>query len=706
MNISKHNSVIILAAPLVLLSLIICIITSTKTHASDTMECKAISLVFARGSGQTIDKNEARTFFNRLTSRLSGVGISQYELGSSDKTYGAQYDAIGVDPLNIMLGAWVSAGNGYAYGDSVRDGVTELTNYLSSQSAECPDTQYVLGGYSQGAQVVGQSLPQLSSQIRSKIVFAALFGDPKLHLPEGEGILPPACRGEQISPWRRGVDNCMTHSGILTARTPYLPDDMKNKTGLWCNKIDIICGSNLLWSDHDKYAAENGPIDHAALEIAQRIQKIMIAKNTTTTISVRPKAEHIVIPPDVMILSEAATTITDNEYYNVMIPLSTAIVDSTVANGGRVATNYFDGDSIELTQGEVNVHAQPGEQVDNIMYYINHMRRALPNRNMTESLYKWLYDTELMTNWRHDAYKVIIALTKTPYEVSEIQRLASLAPEFPGSPFKIYMVNINDVSPMALPITPDGPESPIAITDIPSANIRYPQSVAKLSATNYQAPPGTTLTFDASQSFAYDSTVNDYLWDFDGDGFMDERTSDPVVSHTYNWPFDGEMAVQVNPYEGWCDTATAHIFIDESVATVAMVDTLVQKPNVTVTGPNTAQLAWRDSLQPIQSWSIQLNGAPLGTVRPPQHSIEVRDVDTRRQNDFTIIGTIAPSRSNAIVQQPSASIPTSNNQPSSQPTNHPSNQPPTPQQNPTLPIQFISLTITALFLLNYRRFRF
>ena len=51
----------------------------------------------------------------------------------------------------------------------------------------------------QGAQVIGQALPNISSGVKNKIVFNMLFSDPKLYLPEGEGIFPPACRNEKLS---------------------------------------------------------------------------------------------------------------------------------------------------------------------------------------------------------------------------------------------------------------------------------------------------------------------------------------------------------------------------------------------------------------------------------------------------------------------------------------------------------------------------
>ncbi|MFZ2545292.1 MAG: cutinase family protein [Candidatus Saccharimonadales bacterium] len=92
------------------------------------------------------------------------------------------------------IGAVFSGGQSFAYGDSVKQGVGELKSYLAQRYNKCKSTgtQYILGGYSQGAQVVGQALPDIAREIRDNIVFAGFFGDPKLHYPEGFGPFPPA----------------------------------------------------------------------------------------------------------------------------------------------------------------------------------------------------------------------------------------------------------------------------------------------------------------------------------------------------------------------------------------------------------------------------------------------------------------------------------------------------------------------------------
>ena len=55
---------------------------------------------------------------------------------------------------------------------------------------------------------------------------------------------------------------------------PYVPDVFEEKTGLWCNNDDFICGSSV-WgkmSGHLRYAEEGDGIDLGVLEAAERVR--------------------------------------------------------------------------------------------------------------------------------------------------------------------------------------------------------------------------------------------------------------------------------------------------------------------------------------------------------------------------------------------------------------------------------------------------
>ena len=104
--------------------------------------------------------------------------------------------------------------------------------------------------------------------------FVAFLGDPKLYLPEGEGLFPAACKGKEYSPWRRVVPDRRTDNGSLGARKPYLPVGFIANTGLWCNNDDFVCGSSVwLWvtAGHMRYGEPGNGAERAALEAADRI---------------------------------------------------------------------------------------------------------------------------------------------------------------------------------------------------------------------------------------------------------------------------------------------------------------------------------------------------------------------------------------------------------------------------------------------------
>ena len=242
-------------------------------------KCTLVTGVFARGSGQKVgqDRNETSRFRSQLLSRIGDESkLNFYELGS--ESYGGnQYPAVDVSNVwnGNAIGAKISGGMGNTYGKSVKEGVAELRAYLDARHRKCPNEFFILGGVSQGAQVVGQALPNISSGVKNKIVFNMLFGDPKLYLPEGEGIFPPACRNEKLSAYRREIANCHVDNGALGARKPFLPSEDNSKTGLWCLANDYVCGSSkFVWDveGHGKYANNNGPIDDGAREAANRLK--------------------------------------------------------------------------------------------------------------------------------------------------------------------------------------------------------------------------------------------------------------------------------------------------------------------------------------------------------------------------------------------------------------------------------------------------
>lgn len=208
-------------------------------------DCPDVSIVFARGSGgeRWTDQNYL-AFKKALNEKLAGSGID-YSFVDLD------YPAVGISNPLTLIGAYVGGGEAYEFGKSVNEGVSMLTELVNHT---CPNTKYVVAGYSQGAMVVSKSLRQLDAK---KVIYAATFGDPKLFLPEGFGIMPEACTGGNLSDYRMYVPDCRAYIGKLGTYTPYRPSDFVGKYGTWCNKMDVFCSSYLSIDDHTSYVGDN-----------------------------------------------------------------------------------------------------------------------------------------------------------------------------------------------------------------------------------------------------------------------------------------------------------------------------------------------------------------------------------------------------------------------------------------------------------------
>lgn len=150
-------------------------------------ECKDVALVFLRGSGQNKDHlytdsvldgrtfgqlekesydffNQNRHYINNNYPHISYKAVSVHDFPSKYNPVGYAAVPVGIGPdgrIGNTANAEVSWLPG-DYRDSVQNGIEETTGYLKDQIQACPNQYYIVGGYSQGAQVMGESLFRLS----------------------------------------------------------------------------------------------------------------------------------------------------------------------------------------------------------------------------------------------------------------------------------------------------------------------------------------------------------------------------------------------------------------------------------------------------------------------------------------------------------------------------------------------------------------
>ncbi len=290
---------------------VLLVLSSLPIANVQAKSCPDVQLIFIRGSGETQneDKNY-QTFRSSIEEKLKTTRLS-YDFLDLD------YPAVGIGDFSVLLGAALSAGEAYTFGESVNDGVQKLIS--SVNNSVCKNTKFVLGGYSQGAMVISKALPSLNSD---KVIYAATFGDPKIYLPEGAGFIPPACKGEGLSNYRAYVPDCLAYKGLLGAYEPYQPESFINKLGTWCNKGDIFCSHLFNVSDHVSYV-KDGLYEDASRTIFYKITDYFEVENRISS------------PHDTAILIDSTASMESmiNKYKAEAYRLAKETLDA----GGRVA---------------------------------------------------------------------------------------------------------------------------------------------------------------------------------------------------------------------------------------------------------------------------------------------------------------------------------------------------------------------------------
>jgi hypothetical protein len=138
----------------------------------------------------------------------------------------------------------------FAYQSSKRQGVTALRARLSRTSAACPDTRFVLIGYSQGADVIGDTLSSGTVPAADRIGAVVLFGDPAFNSrePFATGSFRPGTNG--VFPRATGALGPFTDRAIS-----------------FCNRDDTFCQRGASGTGHFRYGADRQEAVEAVAEL-------------------------------------------------------------------------------------------------------------------------------------------------------------------------------------------------------------------------------------------------------------------------------------------------------------------------------------------------------------------------------------------------------------------------------------------------------
>lgn len=636
MSVSYFKNVAAVAAATFSLAILLMLIAIvSKVDAAEQPACGKVEVVYARGSGQPIDTSMERARFNTQINAMikAPLTVTFYELGSQ-KQAGHQYPAVNVGDIRNgnAVGAWVSRGNANDYGASISEGVSEMIAYMTNRYVTCKaaGSKFVLAGYSQGAQVIGQYINAAPKEIRDHIAFVALFGDPKLHLPEGEGFNPPACRGEQLSAYRRVIANCDVDNGSLGARKPYLPVDMHGKTGLWCYANDFVCGSSkLAWDTegHTKYGLEGNAVDSAAYEALQKV-RATLPQEEQQYISTKRSSGDGTTGLDVMFVVDTTGSMGDK--INQAKQFAAASAARIQALRGRVGlVSYRDAGDSYIARIE--------SPLSNTMTDFTAKLQALTASGGGDTPEAALHALKIGMNglsWQQGATKAAILLTDANYHDPDVvdgtttAEVAKLALEI--DPVNVYPVvptyYANFYQRLAEPtngqvILDTGDTEQALFTALSRLEQR---PVALLKNQLYRAEPGQQITFDASDSYVEDAEITRYDWDFDGNGVYELHTTSPVATHTYTQLFDGSMQVRLTASNDTIASASAIVKVGTYAAPIRPAAPIGLV--VTQDAGSSVVISWQAADNLASNWIISSDGIALGKVSAETATVTVGDL--------------------------------------------------------------------------------
>lgn len=279
------------------------VVAAEPANADPACQNGGFYILGVRGSGAPIGSVEVKKFRDSVRPSLGGISDAWAELGNLSNRYvdgervdvvndPAAYPAVGGPNFAQALWAWVVDPG---YGNSVRIGTDELVRHLNHRYANgnCAAETLILGGYSQGADVIGWALARtgggdswsLNANTRNHIGAVALYGDPKFLGNFG------AMFGNCFQPpWAILGEACATYpsQGILGARVPYVPSDIWSRVSSYCADQDGVCRNNLFAAAFGSHttAYKNWVI----ADSADRIGAIALSKRNQLNPSLPPAA--------------------------------------------------------------------------------------------------------------------------------------------------------------------------------------------------------------------------------------------------------------------------------------------------------------------------------------------------------------------------------------------------------------------------------
>ncbi|GAB7347209.1 hypothetical protein MBLNU459_g3315t1 [Dothideomycetes sp. NU459] len=168
----------------------------TENQLTDGTACREVTVLFARGTTESgnVGTTVGPAFFQAIVSLIGADNVA---------VQGVDYDA------SIL---------GFLEGGSPSGSAT-LSSLIVQAEAQCPDTNLVVSGYSQGGQVVHNAANNITDAQAAFISSVVIFGDPD----DGEAVgAVPASKTDIIC--HTGDDICLHGDLVLEPHLTYAED--------------------------------------------------------------------------------------------------------------------------------------------------------------------------------------------------------------------------------------------------------------------------------------------------------------------------------------------------------------------------------------------------------------------------------------------------------------------------------------------------
>jgi Mg-chelatase subunit ChlD len=578
--------------------------------------CPEYEFIGARGSGESAQPNTSYPAY--AADNHYGMGTVIFDtysrligLVGADRVaaYGVHYPAVGLtdsisDYMNAA-GAFLHIEPLGSYTDSVRQGTQDVQNHIESMHASCASTRFILAGYSQGAQAVGDALQTMPAADRQLVAGATFFGDP---LFNAESWSSKASDSE--------------HFGVLGVRSEW-DASLFGHVFSYCQPHDPICGiskkasiplvGDIYYRDfpwfrgfgpHGDYIPKGDTTD-AARQLARLLGAATPSAGT--------------VPLDLVFAIDTTGSMGGiiGQVKNNVTSLAQSIAAAS-SNYRFALVDYKDGPE----QGDpYRAQVDLGFTTD-VQAFSNATATlsAYGGGDYPESVYSGVM-MALNLPWRDGVKKAVIVIGdapgKDPEPVTGYTLATVQAKALAVDPAQVYTVAASlssDVTGFMAALanatggtTAQTNGSTDVVSALQSSIVAVGSAPVADAGGPYTGIVNDPVTFSAGGSRDDSENITHYDWDFNGDGVYDVTTDSPITSHAFVVAGTYQVTLRTRSASGLAGIATSTVTVTNAPALPGPVQALTATP-----GDGTVTLQWTEGSGGTPAWYTITDGA--GTV--------------------------------------------------------------------------------------------